>query len=244
MFARKQRLFPAIAFLCALLALTPALALAQEAPGVFPSPEDAIRFFVNALTENDYEKALQACAVDEYVEGFDFAGSVDRLKVLMPPQMMAPSEYEMYIEMNRISTMATLTSQIKMMIYSFFIPELRKDAAPLYVEGAYAEEFIEKVDPSKLKNLKVLRIDPPVQDILNSEKNITNFQKVAELYGAQEQTERVALYSLDGVTYAGGFGLMRYDDSWKIIRFNSNLAGQTSYGTVEEMTESAYASLL
>ena len=230
---------------CILLLTSLSAAWAQEAAPVFLTPEDAVRHFAAALSQNDLQKALQACAIAEYAAGYDFAGTVNRLATLIPMQQMAPSEYDLFVEMNRISAMGTLVNQMKMMVYSFFVPEV-KEGTPMYTNGSLedARAFAKAVDPGKLKNLKLLRIDPPMQKILNSERNITNFQKRAALNGAQEMTERIVLYELDGKTYLGGFGLLRYEDGWKIQRLHSDLAGLSSFGTVEETTLEAYASLL
>jgi hypothetical protein len=181
--------------LCILLTASLAIALAQGETPVFSAPEDAIRHFAAAIAENDLQKALKACAVDEYAQGYDFAGMVDRLKSLMPMQQMVPSEYGLFAQINRITAMGTLAGQMKMMVYSFFVPKV-KDGTPMYTGGSAddAKKFAEAVDPGKLKNLKIVRIDPPRQDILSSEKNIENFHKTAMLYGAQEMTERIVLF--------------------------------------------------
>lgn len=245
MAARIRRGTVFLITLCLLLSASLFSALAQGGTPAFSKPEDVISHFVGALSENDLQKALQACAVEEYGDGYDFAGMLDRMKALMPIQQMAPSEYGLFAQMNKITAMATLVNQMKMMVYSFFVPEV-KEGKPMYVGGSAddAKKFAEAVDPGKLKNLKIVRIDPPRQDILNSEKNVENFTKMAVLYGAQEMTERIVLYELDGKMYLGGFGLLRYADGWKIQRLNSNLAGLSAMGTVEETTMDAYASQL
>jgi hypothetical protein len=245
MAARVRRGTIFLIMLCILLSTSLFDALAQGETPVFSKPEDAIRHFVAALSENDLQKALQACAVDEYAQGYDFVGMMDRAKALLPMQQMAPSEYDLFAEMNKISAMYTLVNQMKMMIYSFFVPEV-KEGITMYVGGSVddAKKFAEAVDPGKLKNLKLLRIDPPMQNMLNSAKNIENFQKMAALYGAQEMTERIVLYELDGKTYLGGFGVLRYGEGWKIQRLGSNLAGLSAFGTVEETTIDEYVSLL
>jgi hypothetical protein len=95
-----------------------------------------------------------------------------------------------------------------------------------------------------LKDLKLLRIDPPRKDILESERNIANLQKMADIFGAQEMTERIALYQLNDKTYLGGFILLRYGESWKIYSLCSNLAGTSVMGGVEQISIMDYALLL
>ncbi len=231
--------------LCILLSTSLSAALAQEEAPVFPLPEDAIRHFVSALTENDLQKALQACAVKEYAQGYDFVGTVDRYKTFIPIQQMAPSEYELFAQMNEYISAYFIVSQMKMMIYSFFVPEVREEK-PMYIGKNFhdVEGFAQAVDPSKLNQLKLLRIDPPTPYIWKDEKNAALFQKQAELNGAQELTERIALYELDGMTYLGGFSLFRYGDGWKIQRLHSILAGTSTTGAVEEIAPEVYVSLL
>ena len=74
-------------------------------------------------------------------------------------------------------------------------------------DRAYAEAFEEAVDPKKLADLRLLRVDPRMKSTLESEKNMENFSEMAKLYGAEEMTERIVLYELDGRTFMGGFGL-------------------------------------
>ena len=230
---------------CIILFTFLSAAWAQEEAPVSSTPEEAIGSFVAALCENDLQKALQVCAIEDYAAGYDFVGMVDYMKTFMPLQQMAPSEYGLYAGINAISAMYALTNQIKMMIYSFFVPEVG-DGKPMYVGGSMddAKAFATTVDPAKLKNLKLVRTDPPMQTLLNSEKNVKAFQRWADIYGADEMTERIALYELDGKTYLGGFVLLRYGEEWRIKSLNSNLAGLSVMGTVEETTPAAYASLL
>lgn len=214
----------------------------KESQG-FATPEDAIRHFYEALAANDFDKAIEACAVREQAESFDFPGSVERLKMHMPFVNMAPSTCEMFRDLNNTATAGAFAGQIKIMVYSFFVTE-GLDGKPVMADRNYAENFAKAVDPQKLHDLKLLRVDPPVKSLLESTKNVENFTKAAKIYGAEEQTERIVLYELNGETYAGGFGLYRYASGWKICRLNSNLAGQPSYGTVTKMTEQEYEGLL
>lgn len=220
----------ALALCCLLMAFSPAAA--QETSS-FPTPEDAIRHFVDGLTQGNLQTMLEACAVNQQAQGYDFAGMMDRLKAFLPATQPAPSEYGLFQDMNRATIQATLVTQMRTMVYSFFVPEVA-DGTTLYVgEGREtAEKFIQAVDPAQLQALTIVRIDPPNKAILETERNMQNFVRQAATYGAQERTERVILYDLNGAAFCGGFSLLRYGDSWFINSLNSVLAGQSSLGAV------------
>jgi hypothetical protein len=241
-------LLTACALLFSLLALAPASAGAPAEGGAgapaFPTPEDAIKHFCGALAANDFAMALEACAVREQAEGFDFPGYVDRLKVHMLYTSPAPSTGDMYKDLNEAALMGGFANQIKTLIYSFFVTEGLDGTPVTPADRAYAEEFERAVDAKKLANLKLLRIDPPMKSILESAKNVENFGKMAKLYGAEEMTERIALYELDGRTFVGGFGLYRYASGWKICRLYSNLAGLSAMGAAAETTTQQYEGML
>ena len=85
---------------------------AKETP-TFATPEDAVRYFYEALVANDFGMALEACAVREQAEGYDFLGWVDRLKTHMPLVHMAPSTGAMFRDMNDAAAAGTFAGQIK-----------------------------------------------------------------------------------------------------------------------------------
>ncbi len=232
------------------LVLTPTYVYAQaetnaaDAALVFSTPKDAIRHFYESVVANDFETALEACAVREQAEDFDFPGYVDRMKMHMPLMNPAPSTSDMYRDLNEAAILGNLANQIKTLSFSFFVTDGLDGTPVTPADRAYAEAFEEAVDSKKLAGLKLLRIDPPMKSILESEKNIENFSEMAKLYGAEEMTERIALYDLDGRTFVGGFGLYRYASGWKIFRLYSSLAGVSPTGAAVETTAQEYAGML
>ena len=232
----------------ALPALTSASAEAdtsvEDATAAFPTPEDVIRHFCQALAANDFEAALDACAVREQAEGFDFSGYVDRMKMHMPVTNPAPSTSDMYRDLNEAAILGGFTGQIKTLSYSFFVTDGLDGKPVTPADRAYAETFEEAVDPKKLADLRLLRVDPPMKFTLESEKNMENFSEMAKLYGAEEMTERIVLYELDGRTFMGGFGLYRYASGWRICRLYSNLAGLSPTGAAVAATEQQYVEML
>lgn len=208
----------------------------------FATPEDAITHFVAAVADNDLEAALAACATEEYARGYNFKDSAERTMVIVPFTGSAPNEYEFFSDVNVLMREGEVSQGILLLCYSFFVTD--DLSTPIQVEDAeQTDSYIEAIDPRQLSGLQVESIDEPLPEVLNSDQNIENFTKQANIYGADEQTERVVLYELDGSYYAGGFGLMRYGDSWKIVRFNSHLAGQDAFGAVAPVAKDDYSLL-
>ena len=242
-------LLAVFAMVLLVLALAPASASAPPEAGTnvapaFSTPEDAVRHFCEALAANDFEMAMEACAVREQAVGFDFPGYVDRLKVHMPLLNPAPSTSGLYQDLNTATVLGNFANQMKMLIYSFFVSDGMDGKPVTPADRAYAEVFEKAVDAEKLANLKLLRVDPPMKSILESGKNIENFTKMAKLHGAEEMTERIVLYELDGQTFLGGFVCYRYASGWKIFRLGSSLAGLSATGAAEAVTIQDYVEIL
>jgi hypothetical protein len=205
----------------------------------YTAPEDAVRHFVGAVRDNDFGKAMEACALD--ADGFDFEGTVNRIKALLPLTMPGPSQYGFFRDCNRAAQEGTIANQIKMFAYSL-LTSCRLSSDPVYdLTDQDLKDLIYSLDPANIAGLKTVSIDIPEPDIMGSEKNVENFTKTANLKGAEEMTERIALFELDGKYYLGGFQLMRYETGWKITGLNSNLAGTSAQGTVTETSLDEYA---
>ena len=208
----------------------------------FDSAEAAIEYCVKAIADNDLNAALNAFAGDDYIRGFDFTKWCKRLNALIPNDL-APSEYGMYQEINNALITSRRASQIKGFSYSL-LTNMDFSQAIIIEDEDQISRFINDVDPEKLKGLKIVRIDPPTPDRLNSEINIKNFKAQADIYGGIEGTERVVLYDLNGELYTGGFHLIRFKNGWKIESMTTYLAGNSFDGSVVKTTEEEYLQLV
>lgn len=207
----------------------------------FSTPEEAIESFIAGIRENDLYMALSACAINDYAEDFDFEAQAERLGVIMPMTGMAPSESDLYEDINKITQTNYLCNQIKMFCYSFGLgADVDMAGTTQITDAQEAEAFADAVDPERLERLEIASIDEPSPDLLYSEANQRNFDTQAQIHGADEQTERVVLYDLDGTLYGGGFQLLRYGKAWKVSAMTSNLAGMSPYGAVVPITEKEY----
>ena len=76
-------------------------------------------------------------------------------------------------------------------------------------------------DPSRLRALKVVRIDQPGKAVVNTPEMIAMHKRHASFHGADDQTERIALYQLGDQHYWSGFQLLRYGKRWVISQLFS-----------------------
>jgi hypothetical protein len=212
---------------------------------VFKTPEEAITYYFEGLQQSDVQKILAACAINEMSEKYKFAGYVDRLGgVIQPSFAQAPTDYPLYVEANKLQLSAQILNRVKMFAYGLLSAEKIDDSTSLLkLDGSKATDFVKAVDPGRLAKLEVKQIVPANKRLMSDAKYLANAAKVANIYGADESTERVVLFSFDQTDYLLGFTLLRYGDSWKINTQTSALAGTSVMGLPQPTTAQEFENL-
>lgn len=210
----------------------------QASNVVFKTPEDAITAYMQGVAQTDTSKILQACAINEMSEKFKFDLYTERLKALMPSQSPAPANSPFYIEVNKAQLTAQILNRVKILVYGLLSSEKVDDASAVIVitDTARINKFMNDVDPKKLASLKVEKASPPNKTLMNSTTYQNNATQNALAYGADESTERVALFSFAQNYYYVGFTLLRYGDNWKISSQTSALANTNALGAPTKTT--------
>jgi hypothetical protein len=215
----------------------------------FDTPEKAVTHFVDAIVQGDLETALQACGANDCAAGFDAKYYYTRMHIV-PPTGGAPSQYPFYAQLNQAMFLSTVTTQLKFFILGF----ADSDAARSLGEGqnytlsedaeSKVQAFVQSIDPSILKNLKIVRMDLPNKDMMEKESNKQTIEAQYTTYGADEYTERIVMYDLNGTYYYGGFTLLRFGECWRIVSVSSLMGSVPSYGTAQKITMADYEALL
>ena len=81
-----------------------------------------------------------------------------------------------------------------------------------------------------MDDLIVERVELAAQDTQNQDETQERLNQEAEVYGADERREYVALFTVGETSYIQGFTLDLYGEDWKIVSLTSELAGTSSYG--------------
>ncbi|MBN1202071.1 MAG: hypothetical protein JXJ20_09465 [Anaerolineae bacterium] len=235
-----------LAFLAAVLLGISPIATAQDQTSdvSFKTPEEAITFYMQAVVQGDVAKIMQACAIDEMSEKFRFDLYANRLQALTL-QAPAPSDYPFYAEINKAQFSWQVLNQARNLAYGLLSTEqelIDGYTVPIDTEGAI--QFMKEVDPERLAQLQVTKIGVPYPEIASDERNLNNWNKQAQIYGADELTERVVLLLFEGDYYYVGFTLLRYGEDWKISSAASQLGYTNAVGAPQETTEEEFLELV
>ena len=219
---------------------------AQASDVVFKTPEDAITSYLEGVAQSDIHKISQACAINEMSEKFKFDLYTEWLGgAFMPFQSLSPTDYPFYVETNKMQLSSQIFTRVKILAYSLLSSEKVADGAVINgMDAGRISSFMKDIDPKRLSSLGVKEIGLPNKTLMNSAKYQANAAKMASIYGADESTERVALFSFEGNYYYLGFSLLRYGDNWKISNQISNLAGTSALGTPQKTTIEEFESMI
>jgi hypothetical protein len=207
------------------------------------TPEAAVSLYVECIAASDFACALRAYAARERAARFDYTALVRFVQHWSPGSLNAPAQYPMFVELNELRAKANLAQATKLFVYGL-LADMDLTRVQTVESDAEVQSFVQAVNPARLAKLTVVRIDQPRKLVLNGPEAQAIFKARAAREGADEVTERIALYELSGQLYWGGFQLSRYDKGWKIYEFGSNFAGPLASAVVGKTTATEYEGLL
>jgi hypothetical protein len=210
---------------------------------VFKTPDEAITAYLDGVARNDIRKILGACAINEISKNFKFDLYAERLGG-MNLQYLSPSDYQFYSEMNKMQLSAQILGQVKNLSYSLLSGEKVDGSVIFPADAERAKKFIKDVDPQKLSRIELKKISPPNKTVMSDNRYLENANKSARAYGADESTERVALFSVEQNYYYLGFTLLRFGGSWKVSNQSSPLANTDGLGTAKKITAEEFENMV
>jgi hypothetical protein len=201
-------------------------AIAKQGLG---TPEAAVSLYVESIAANDFECALRGYAAHELAAAFDFEALVNYAQVLNPSIIRAPAQYPMFVEMNELRAQGEMADASKAFVYGL-LTDIDVGGVQAMESEAPVRAFLQAVNPTRLATLKIVRIDQSRRVVRDGPRAQELFEKFAQLDGAQEMTDRIALYELSGRYFWSGFRLARYDKAWKIHELESSYGGPIGGG--------------
>ena len=170
--------------------LGPSLAAASAAQIVipqrgFPSPDTAITHMAQGVAAGDASTAIDAFAIDDAAEGFDFDRYVRRL-LSIDPQTPSPSTSALYRELNRATLLGRAAGQLKNFAYGFLTRSPVDSQAIVLRSGASPARFRTSVDPKKLAGLTVVQVAPVPAPRVKDPLYTRTLRDQAAFWGADE----------------------------------------------------------
>jgi hypothetical protein len=199
--------------------------LAPEGQHGFATPEAAVQQFVKSLAADDFDGAMQAFQLDDVL-----ARAEATVKALLAGAAgsAAPSNRGALVRLTTINVVAEFAKMTRRFVYGLLLADQAEQATD--ATDANIDAFIRAVDPGRLRAMQIVRIDPPLLSQMASAEGIALARRQAATLRADESTERIALFQLDGNYYRGGFTLLRYGNAWRISELQS-IYGNTSLRT-------------
>jgi hypothetical protein len=221
---------------------SPAPAAAASLPSA--TPEDAVTAYLDGVARQDINQILGASAIEEPAANFDFRRYVDRLQAMPLMVSPAPASDPFLIAINQARRENEILSSVRNLAYSLLTGETIDGSMIANPEPQRVDAFVTALDTSRLAGIELVQIGAPLPDLLNSERFQANAAEQARIYGADELTERLALFTFEGQPYVAGFTLLRYGTDWKVMSQVSNLAGTSALGTVQATTVAQFEDLI
>lgn len=201
----------------------------------FDTPEEAYTYFIEAVRDARFDDALSAFALKSKAENFDTLAQADRLNVY---RYGAMPDYDAYLSLDTCYFAGQTVRQI-----TFFVSSVLADqeiynefisSGLLQNDGDHGyQEFFAELDPTRLSDLKLVRITP-VKDLLEAENYEIfreNERKICAVYGAEDSADFEVTLTLNGQYYKCSFKALQYTDGWRIDMLCSPVLGYDSLGS-------------
>jgi hypothetical protein len=199
-----------------------------------------VRQYLAGVAANDADKVFDACAIDEAATRFQFDLQAERLQAIMPSTFLLPSGYQFYAGLNRYGQAYQIFYELRGLAYSLLTSQ-PVDQFTSPVTADQAQQLVKDLDPSQLAGLTVVSVKFPIARYATDAHTLSNFAAEAKVYGADELTERLALFQLNGQYYDVGFTLVRYGSDWKVLNQLSTLAATPTTGAAQQTTPGDFA---
>jgi len=199
----------------------------------FPTPESAITSFIERVKAEDYDGALDACAVNEIATRYDYEALIKSVGALFPTLRYLPPEYGLFVANNRRAVECQILQQLSWIALSVALPAEYEDFLKMRTLLDSAIDFdhvVADMNPEKLLRINIIKIG--TSHLLDSERHQEYLARQARIYGADVATSRAVLYEIDGGYYVGGFQFFRYDGEWLISALSDILIDQPASGAL------------
>lgn len=208
------------------------------------TPEKAVSAYLDAVARQDFNAMIAVSSAGRMGEAYNFSTHVNRVGMFMPSAMPLPASGPFFVEINKAKFTAQIVQQVQFLIYGLMASDDILNGKPVRMESAAAAEFAGTVRAERLAGLSLVKTGIPNASMQASERYQANAAQMMKSFGADEATERLALLSFEGQSFALGFSLLRYGEDWTVSSQSSQLAGTTASGVPGRMSAEGFEDML
>ena len=189
--------------------------LREETISEFVDPIDAVEHLLSAYIEQDLDKMLRGCAINER------ASKINTEKII-----------------NKMDTFSIAESCPPSGNYSEYLPAARTRLLSEYMD--IYDEFIKRFDT--LSEVEIKRIDYCFPQLQREEECAWKIHDECETWGANNFVDIIALLSVADQDYMVQFHMINYSGGWKLFSQNCSLVfeSDSELKNLCEITEEEY----
>ena len=216
----------------------------------YGSAADAAKAYLNGMKAGDVKAMAATFAVESYVEHYDSAAYIDRLRSYTPAMEMPAEPSTQWLKALKIGERQANVSKMLQGQYLSMsgiagtldnrAVAVGRDDAPFANGQEVVDYFSDKDWQNKLNTMKIGKVlgsDEFASEALREtyEKNLKQNEKV---YGCDDIKELAVKVEFEGEDYLFFFSAGRYNGKWYLINFNSILGAMAglptyAYGCIE-----------
>ena len=200
--------------------------------GGYDSPERAVAAYIDGLKADNLDQMLGTFVIEHYVENYDLQAYLEHMGIFQSLQAPWPAVNDITKDLNIEKRKTNVVNSIRYQYSALCDAASTLSSSEPQVLRSEAEkkEFLEQLT-KQLSSVDFSTVElngfitpEQLNDFYNSESNQKNLSMLAEIYGADQITGRVAVVNFNGKYYALCFDTIEYDGKW----YNLELAGNLS----------------
>lgn len=212
----------------------------------FGEPERLMRAFCRHLGEGDFAAASRLFDAVTAAR-LNPAMQTLRTRVIDKDSFTRLVDHPAYAGLDEEATRNKYLVQIRFFVTSLLgteeYPQMAELRPQRLASGDALKEMAETLNPARMKNLAVARMDPVMPGGMTADEYADVLEGLNAAFGLEEYREYLMLYELDGAYFLGGATLYKRDGGWRIANLycpaKADVFGQYDV-FVPEITMSEY----
>ena len=191
-----------------------------EGPG-FKTAKSAMQAFAKAFAEKDIDKMYSCCAVESYVENFEYEKYLERINTYIPDNMMMTGDDEISRRLNRGTRQNELMRSFFYMYQYVSLPEdsFVFDMRPVSLDDLDVDDIIDELKGAeRINEIRLADIKDPDKyvEVANPETIKNYYEAYEEIYGGKMDSCAAKL-EIDGEDWIMFADLIEYDGKWYVL---------------------------